>query len=74
MFATAISSPAVTAPPLNVSVPAEGSVVMITETQISSILRRSDFSRASCSVMPGNIFGRKTLRATCCVMVLAPAV
>jgi hypothetical protein len=47
-------------------------VVMMKDTQISRSLRRSDFSRASCSVIPGNIFGRKTLRATCCVIVLAP--
>jgi hypothetical protein len=49
-------------------------VVMITDTHASSSLRRHDFSRASCKVMPGNIFGRKMLRATCCVIVLAPAV
>ena len=47
-------------------------VVMMNDTQISSALRRHDFCRASCSVIPGNIFGRNTLRATCCVIVLAP--
>ncbi len=49
-------------------------VVMMSDTHASSSLRRHDFSRASLSVMPGNIFGRNTLRAICCVMVLAPAV
>ena len=48
-------------------------VVRISDTQTSSSLRRTDFSRASLNVIPGNIFGRKTLRATCCVIVLAPA-
>ncbi len=49
-------------------------VVMMNDTQISSALRRHDFCRASCSVMPGNILGRNTLRATCWVIVLAPPV
>ena len=48
--------------------------VMMIETHISSSLRRSDFSRAACSVISGNIFGRNTFRATCWVMVLPPAV
>ena len=47
-------------------------VVMISDTHASRSFRRHAFSRASCSVMPGKIFARKMLRATCCVMVLAP--
>ena len=46
-------------------------VVMISDTHASSTFRRNDFSRASRSVIPGNIFGMNTFRATCCVIVLA---
>ena len=52
----------------------EARVVRMTDTQISRSFRRSDFSRAACSVIAGNIFGRNTLRATCWVIVLPPAV
>jgi hypothetical protein len=47
-------------------------IVRMSETKISSTLRRPERSRADSSVMPSN-FGRKTLRTSCCVMVLAPA-
>ena len=52
----------------------EARAVMMSDTHISSSLRRHDFSRAAWSVISGNILGRNTLRATCCVMVLPPAV
>ena len=47
-------------------------VVRMTEIQISSSFRFGERSRAVCSVIPSN-FGRKTLRTSCCVMVLPPA-
>ena len=52
----------------------EARAVMMSDTHISSSLRRHDFSRAAWSVISGNILGRNTLRATCCVIVLPPAV
>ena len=45
----------------------------MSDTNISSTLRRGERSRAVSSVIPSN-FGRNTLRTSCCVIVLPPAI
>ena len=51
----------------------EARLVRMSDTHTSRIFRLIDLARADCRLMPSN-FGRKTLRTSCCVMVLPPAV